>query len=124
MSVPPRKIQLLWAEDDPLLQIIIEFAFENTPDIILRLYPSGQTLLEAAQQDRPDLIFLDVVMPHMDGPTTLARLRDMPSLRAVPVVFVTAETGKLETQTLLDLGAAGIIHKPQTSRRKYKPVRP
>lgn len=107
-----QKIRLLWAEDDVLMHPIIEFAFESQTDIDLRLLCSGEELVQAAQEDPPDLILLDVFMPHMDGPTTLLELRRNTLLKDVPIVFVTAQSDTQGMQDLLCLGAVGIINKP------------
>ncbi len=61
----------------------------------------------------PDVILLDVMMPGMDGPTTLLALRAATSTRPhIPVVFVTAKSQRFETDSLCRLGAAGVVVKP------------
>ncbi|MGZ5848543.1 MAG: response regulator, partial [Ramlibacter sp.] len=60
----------------------------------------------------PDLLLLDVMMPGMDGPTTLARLRELPATRQVPVVFMTAKVQASEIENYKALGALGVISKP------------
>ena len=68
--------------------------------------------MAAAPSWKPALILLDVMMPLMDGPATLARLRELPELASTPVVFITARTQAAERERLLALGAAGVIPKP------------
>jgi two-component system OmpR family response regulator len=66
-----------------------------------------------AQQDwQPDVILLDVMMPGMDGPTTLGHLRNLPVTRTTPVIFMTARAQSFEKDRLLKLGALGVIPKP------------
>jgi CheY-like chemotaxis protein len=60
----------------------------------------------------PDLVLLDVMMPYVDGPETLARLRADPALAPVPVVFVTAKTLPSEMERFRALGALDVIAKP------------
>ena len=60
----------------------------------------------------PDAILLDVMMPDVDGPETLRRLRAEPVTAAVPVVFLTARTQTADLEWLRNLGAAGVIAKP------------
>jgi CheY-like chemotaxis protein len=60
----------------------------------------------------PDLILLDVMMPVMDGPTTLARLRDNPRTADIPVVFMTARAQSSEIEKFIALGAQGVLSKP------------
>ena len=66
----------------------------------------------AAADKLPDLILLDVMMPNMDGPTTLAHLRENPKTANIPVVFMTARAQARELEHFLSLGAAGVIAKP------------
>jgi CheY-like chemotaxis protein len=61
-------------------------------------------------QWRPDLILLDVMMPEMDGPTTLRALREQG--HQGPVVFITARSQASEQQALIAAGAQGVISKP------------
>ena len=67
-----------------------------------------------AEIDRfaPQLILLDVMMPGMDGPETLSRLRQLPGSAALPVVFMTAKVQSHEIDIYRNLGAAEVIIKP------------
>ena len=56
--------------------------------------PDGRAALEACHVERPDLVLLDVDMPVMDGLSALRAMRDDPQLRGVPVLFLTAHTGR------------------------------
>jgi two-component system, OmpR family, response regulator len=58
------------------------------------------------------LILMDVMMPVMDGPRTLEKLRLMPATRDIPVVFMTAKAQLHEQEAYMKLGAAGVIVKP------------
>ncbi|MGJ5180131.1 response regulator [Bradyrhizobium oligotrophicum] len=60
----------------------------------------------------PDVILLDVMMPVMDGPATLAQLRQNAATADFPVVFMTARTQARETDRFRSLGAVGVIAKP------------
>jgi chemotaxis response regulator CheB len=60
----------------------------------------------------PDMILCDVMMPVMDGPATLARLRECPQTADIPVVFMTARAQTRELEHFRSLGAAGVIPKP------------
>jgi CheY-like chemotaxis protein len=60
----------------------------------------------------PDLILLDVMMPGMDGPATLAQLRKRPVSADTPVIFMTAKVQREEIDRFLALGAVAVIPKP------------
>jgi putative two-component system response regulator len=79
----------------------------------VKLAPSGERALQIAAGDgKPDLILLDIMMPDMDGYEVLRRLRADPATRSIPVIFLTAMTGKDDEKTGLDLGAVDYITKP------------
>jgi CheY-like chemotaxis protein len=73
---------------------------------------SGSEALSICERAECDVVLLDVMMPDMDGPMTLARLRERPQTAAVPVVFMTARAQASELDRFLSLGAAGVIAKP------------
>lgn len=106
------KLRLLYVDDESDIRDIVEIALEDETDLELRLCPSGAAALELMQQYRPDLLLLDVMMPGMDGPTTLKRLRELPGCEAIPAVFVTAKVHPHEVEQFKTLGAIGVIAKP------------
>ena len=55
---------------------------------------------------------LDVMMPGMDGPTTLSHLRENPQTSNIPVLFMTARAQAREVEQFISLGAQGVISKP------------
>ncbi len=74
---------------------------------------SGPDALDAVAGGPPfDAVLLDVMMPGMDGPTTLRRLREGGLGEEVPIVFLTARAQADERRRLLAVGAAGVIAKP------------
>ena len=74
---------------------------------------SGEGCLRIANSaPGPDLMLLDVMMPVMDGYTVLARLRESPATKDIPVLFLTAKTGEQDEEHGLALGAADYITKP------------
>jgi two-component system alkaline phosphatase synthesis response regulator PhoP len=73
---------------------------------------SGSEGVAMARHQRPDAILLDVMMPGMDGPTTLKTLLADEKTRHIPVIFMTAKVHAADRQRLADLGARGLIAKP------------
>jgi CheY-like chemotaxis protein len=73
---------------------------------------SGEMAIDIAYEKRPDLIVLDVMMPGLDGPATFARIRESPLIADTPIVFMTARVMPSEIDSLMELGAIGVIGKP------------
>ncbi len=72
----------------------------------------GATAVALAEAGRPDLILLDLVMPGLDGIETIRRIRALPGLRDVPIVFLSAETDRRKWAEALSAGANDFIPKP------------
>ncbi len=72
----------------------------------------GTDCLKVAQETRPDAILLDVMMPFMDGPTTLRALRANPATASIPVIFLTASVMPSEVERLKKMGARAVVAKP------------
>ena len=83
------------------------------PEYTVQATTSGErALVIAAQDPRPDLILLDIMMPGLDGYTVLDRLRSDPLTRDIPVIFLTALDDTRDEEHGLALGAADYIAKP------------
>lgn len=106
------RTHILYVEDDDDIRDVAMMSLEIDPDLEVRSCASGSEALEVARSWVPDLILLDVMMPHMDGPATLEALRQISGLEKVPVVFLSARTQAAEQEHLRQLGARGVIAKP------------
>lgn len=104
--------KILYVEDEPDIQMIARVALENVGGFELCVCSSGTEALEKAEAFDPDMFLLDVMMPGMDGPTTLAELRKIPSLSNKPVMFMTAKVQPQEVEHLKSLNVAEVIAKP------------
>jgi CheY-like chemotaxis protein len=78
---------------------------------------SGEKALECAKRDKPDLIFMDVNMPGMDGYATTRQLKADESTKGIPVVFVTGKNQKADLAWGQILGAKAYISKPYTPQQ-------
>jgi CheY-like chemotaxis protein len=105
-------VRVLHVDDEPDIREIVELSLSLDPDLKVRSCSSGGDALAAAVAWRPDLILLDVMMPMMDGPTTLTHLRQSPKTADIPVVFMTARAQPRELEHFVSLGAEGVIAKP------------
>ncbi|MDH5370589.1 MAG: response regulator, partial [Gammaproteobacteria bacterium] len=104
--------KILYVEDEPDIQMIARVALENVGGFELLVCNSGAEALEKAADFYPDLFLLDVMMPGMDGPTTLLELRKIPNLEDIPVMFMTAKVQPQEIEFLKSLDVADVIAKP------------
>jgi CheY-like chemotaxis protein len=105
-------VRVLHVDDEPDIREVVQLSLSLDPDLNVRSCSSGGDALAEAADWSPDLILLDVMMPNMDGPTTLGRLRDSPRTSAIPVVFMTARAQPRELEHFVSLGAEGVIAKP------------
>lgn len=104
--------RILYVEDEPDIQAVARLALEQLGGFRVELCSSGAEALERIPLFKPDLILLDVMMPGMDGPSTLRALRNMPEGRDRPVVFMTAKVQPQEVAHYKQLGAIDVIPKP------------
>ena len=109
-----RALSILYVDDEPDIREVASIAFGLDDGIEIRTAASGREALAALAEPgyRPDVIMLDVMMPQMDGPTTLAEIRKTPEHANTPVIFITARAQAQETAGYLKLGAIGVITKP------------
>ncbi|WP_333563108.1 MULTISPECIES: response regulator [unclassified Aeromonas] len=110
---PDTKPTLLVVDDTPenlsLLSALL------SPHYRVKVAISGQRALEILSAGtRVDLILLDVVMPQMDGYQVMQALQEMPQVREIPVIFLTAKVEESAEAHGLALGAVDYIHKPIT----------
>lgn len=73
---------------------------------------SGREGVQLAQDQHPDAILLDVMMPDMDGPSTLHLLRSNPAIAEIPVIFLTAKVQGSDRKRFAELGVAAVLAKP------------
>lgn len=105
-------MQILLIEDNDDIREVAQISLEAVGGWQVVTAASGADGLVKAGETRPDAILLDVMMPDMDGPSTLSRLRGQPATADIPVVFLTAKAQPTEIQDLKNLGAVGLISKP------------
>ena len=76
----------------------------------------GKQALSVMDRWRPDLVLLDLMLPEMDGFEVCRTLKQIPSLSAVPVIFLTARTDEVDRVVGLELGAEDYVLKPFSTR--------
>ena len=104
--------RILYVEDDADIRAVASFALEAVGGFVLAACASGEEALAQAAAFAPQLLLLDVMMPGMDGPETLAALRARAETAATPAVFMTAKVQPQEVARYRALGALDVISKP------------
>jgi putative two-component system response regulator len=109
-SVPKVKPTILCVDDTPAnLMLLNKLLAEHYQ---VRLVNSGQKALDFFTQQQADLVLLDVMMPEMDGYEVCRRLREQPSTRHLPILFITAKNTAEDEQDALSAGGNDFITKP------------
>ena len=104
--------KILLIDDEADIREVAFLAFEITGGFAILTAGGGAEGIVMAQRAQPDLIVLDVMMPELDGPSTLARLRMLESTREIPVIFLTAKVQTADQRRYLEMGVCGVIAKP------------
>ena len=105
-------MKVLIIDDEPDIRRIARLGLTRVGKMDVVEAASGAEGVIKAKEERPDAVLLDVMMPGLDGPSTLARLREDPATAGIPVVFLTAKAIAAELDRLKALGAAGVLTKP------------
>lgn len=108
----PTLNRILFVEDDPDIQAIAQLSLVAVGQFVVEICSSGVAALQSAPSFAPDLILLDVMMPEMDGISTLKELRQLPQTAQIPVIFMTAKVQTHEVVRYKELGAIDVIAKP------------
>lgn len=110
-EIPQTKRTVLVVDDEPINIQLLQRKLEWDGITVLTA-TNGESCLEVAKEERPDLILLDVMMPGMDGFAVCAELREDKRTKAIPVIFVTAHNSKKGKLEGLEAGAVDYITKP------------
>jgi CheY-like chemotaxis protein len=108
--VAGRKILVVDDEDD--IREITKLTLELTGGWDVLDVDRGAAALALAREELPDVVLLDVMMPDMDGPTTLSHLKADPATSHIPVVLLTAKVQTGLPGGWASLPVAGVIPKP------------
>jgi two-component system OmpR family response regulator len=104
--------KVLLVDDEPDIRTIGQMSLQMVGKWEVMMAVSGVDALLLLKTEKPDLILLDVMMPALDGPATLAKLKQNPETADIPVIFMTAKVQRQEIEQYLKLGVCGVISKP------------
>lgn len=103
---------VLLVDDDPDIRMVAKLSLTRVGKWAVLAAGGGAEALAVLETNKPDVILLDVMMPLMDGPTLLAKIRENPATAGIPVIFLSAKVQAREVKRYLEYGAAGVIVKP------------
>jgi DNA-binding response OmpR family regulator len=107
------KKRILVVDDEPALTRMVKLNLERTGNYEVRTENQGSVAVQAAREFKPDLIFLDVMMPDMSGDEVSAQLREDEELSQIKFIFMTAIVTKDETETMgSNIGGNEFLAKP------------
>jgi CheY-like chemotaxis protein len=105
-------MKILIVDDESDIRRIARLSLAKVGGMQVVEAANGPDAVARAEAERPDAILLDVMMPGLDGPATLAQLRSRAATQAIPVIFLTAKAMASEVERLKALGAAAVLTKP------------
>ena len=103
---------VLYVDDEPDIREVVQMSLSLVDGLDVQVCESGERALQLLPKLKPNLVLLDVMMPGMDGPSTLQKMRNHPELGKIPVVFMTAKAMPQEVARFRELGAVSVIAKP------------
>jgi DNA-binding response OmpR family regulator len=113
--------KILVCDDDDHIRNIMEFSLESEGFKVL-VGTDGEQALRMVMGDQPDLVILDVMMPGSDGISVCRELKQNPSTKHIPVLLLTAKSGKSDREAGLAAGADDYITKPFSPQRLVEKV--
>ncbi len=105
-----RRILIIDDEDD--IREVAALSLESIAGWQVATANSGANGILAAIADPPDAILMDVMMPAMDGPTTLLQIQNTPAIAHIPVILLTAKVQGVDQRRFAGLGVAAVLFKP------------
>lgn len=115
--MPGKKI--LVVDDDPYILMSLEFLMQKNGYSVV-VARNGTEALQLVQQEIPDLVVLDIMMPDIDGYAICEFIKKQPALNHIIVVFLSAKTRESDQRKGLELGAAAFVFKPFSTRSLIK----
>ncbi|MCG6887099.1 MAG: response regulator [Proteobacteria bacterium] len=107
------KKRILVVDDEPAITRMVKLNLERTGDYEVRTENQGSMAVSAAKEFKPDLIFLDVMMPDMSGDEVSELLKEDEELSKIKYIFMTAIVTKDETEAMgTNIGGNEFLAKP------------
>lgn len=105
-----RKKKVLVADDDPSILYSVKRVLGDSYIVIEA--SNGQEAVNLALSQKPDIIFMDIMMPEKDGYSACAEIKTNESIKAIPIVMLTGIGYELNKELAESVGASGYVTKP------------
>ena len=109
-SQPARRV--IVAEDETLIRLDIIEILRGEGYEVVGEADNGEKAVQLAEELKPDLVLMDVMMPGMDGYTAMREIRKVPAFRSLPVIALTAKAMPGDRESSLSAGASDYVTKP------------
>jgi CheY-like chemotaxis protein len=106
----PRRVLVI--DDEADIREVISLSLETMAGWEVIQSASSAEGIETASREQPDVILLDLMMPDVDGKTTLSRLRQSEKTSKIPVLLLTAKVQAFDLEELKGMGLTGVLSKP------------
>jgi len=110
MDTATHKKRIFVVDDESGFTRLLKLTLERTGRYVVKEENDGTQAWLAAREFRPDIIFLDIVMPKIDGGDVAQQIRSDPMLSQVPIIFLTAIVSQTESKS--EIGGFPFISKP------------
>jgi CheY-like chemotaxis protein len=107
-----RSRTILVVDDDPMIRKLIATTLEDVSGYRLQEAGDGFEAVERAVDVRPEIVFLDIDMPRLNGIETCRRLRSDPATASSTIVMLTGDAGDVAERSAQDAGADLFLTKP------------
>lgn len=113
--------KILIADDEHKILMTLEYSFRKIGyDVFIAR--DGTEVLEILKSITPDIILLDIMMPNLDGYSTLEEIKKIDKMRQTKIIFLSAKTNPKDIEKGLDLGADAYVTKPYSIKKLIQQI--
>lgn len=113
--------KILIADDEHKIVMTLEYAFRKAGYEVF-IARDGTEVLELLKEQIPDLILLDIMMPNLDGYSTLSEIKKTEKFQKIKIIFLSAKTSEKDIQKGLEMGADAYMTKPYSIKKLSEKV--